>query len=97
MSEEISTKIFDGFAPYVKHIDKVDLFGLGEPMLDPHLFKRIRYAKSLGYRNLAISTNAQMLTGSKQVELLESRIETVIFRLMESKRKHTSDSSEVDL
>lgn len=81
MDMATSNKIFEEFAPYVDQIEKVDLFGLGEPLLDPHLVKRIKYAKGLGFKNLAISTNAQRLTEQKQLELLDSEIETIIFSI----------------
>ncbi|MEI6033591.1 MAG: radical SAM protein [Verrucomicrobiae bacterium] len=81
MNEALTDKIFDELAPHVGTIDKVDLFGLGEPLLDPHLISRIQKAKSLGFRNIAISTNAELLNEEKRSALLESGIDTVIFSI----------------
>jgi len=81
MPLEMSKYIFDEFAPYTSHIEKVDLFGMGEPMLDEHLFDRITYAKSKGFRNIAISTNAALMFQEKQRRLLDTGIETIIFSI----------------
>lgn len=81
MPIEISTRILDEFAPYCDRIEKVDLFGLGEPLLDPFLFDRIKYAKEKGFRSVAISTNADLLNPEKQKKLLDSGIDAVIFSI----------------
>jgi len=81
MSMELFRKIIDDMAPYAPQIEMLDLFCLGEPLLDRHLFERMSYARENGFRNMAISTNAQLLTADKQKQLLESGIETVIFSL----------------
>jgi len=87
----MSNYVFDEFAPYVDQIDKVDLFGLGEPMLDKLLFDRIVYAKNKGYRNIAISTNAERLDKEEQRRLLDSGIDTVIFSIDGFKKKTHED------
>jgi len=81
LREELSDKVFTELAPYTAHIEKLDLFGLGEPLLDPHLIRRIEKAKSLGFRNIAISTNAELLTAPKRSALLSSGIDTIIFSI----------------
>lgn len=81
MSMELFKKIIDEMAPYSEQIEMMDLFCLGEPLLDRHLFDRIRYAREKGFRNMALSTNAQLLTPERQRALLESGIETIIFSL----------------
>jgi len=73
-----SVRVLDALAPWSAQIEKVDFFGLGEPLLDPHLFGRIRHAKARGFRNIAISTNCELLTPAKLDELLQSGIDTVI-------------------
>src|SRR5262245_51285805 len=81
MSEELFRKVVDEMAPFAAQIEKVDLFGLGEPLLDKHIFDRIRYMKDRGFRGLAISTNAELLNEDRRVNLLETRIETVILSI----------------
>ncbi|MHA2282081.1 MAG: radical SAM/SPASM domain-containing protein [Promethearchaeota archaeon] len=81
MPIELFHIIVDSLTPYVKNIERVDLFGLGEPLLDPHIFKRIKYLKDKGFRNLGISTNANLLDAKRRRLLLESKIETIIFSI----------------
>ena len=81
MSMDLFHYIVDSMTPYKDHIDKVDLWGLSEPLLDPHIFERIRYLKDKGFRNLAISTNATLLNAEKRRLVLETGIETVIFSI----------------
>lgn len=81
MPEEMFRDVVDSMMPYCSKIDKVDLFAMGEPMLDPHIFERICYVRDKGFRNVAISTNADLLDEVKQHKLLETGIETVIFSI----------------
>lgn len=73
--------ILERLAPYRDRIEMVDLFGLGEPLLDPLLFERVVLARSMGFRRLAFATNGHLLTPERQKALLESGIDTVIFSL----------------
>ena len=81
MPVEMSKYILDELSPYTSQIDKLDLFALGEPLLDPYIFQRIKYAKEKGFRNIAISTNAELLDKEKQKKLLETGIDTVLFSI----------------
>ena len=74
MPLDMSKYILDEFAPYKNQIKKLDLFGLGEPLLDPYIFQRIKYAKEKGFRNIAISTNADLLDKEKQRKLLKNLV-----------------------
>lgn len=81
MPEKMFEGIIDSLEPYKQKIEKVDLFGLGEPLLDKFIFDRIKYVKKSGFRNVAISTNADLLDEDKQDLLLSSGIDTVIFSI----------------
>ena len=81
MPEKMFEGIIDSLEPYKQKIEKVDLFGLGEPLLDKFIFDRIKYVKKSGFRNIAISTNADLLDEDKQDLLLSSEIDTVIFSI----------------
>ena len=81
MRPELYRDIVDRMSPWAAEITKFDLFGLGEPLLDPHLFDRIQYARSKGFRSIGISTNADPLNGERRRRLLESGIDTVIFSI----------------
>lgn len=81
MSWEMSKKVFDEMAPYVDRMEKLDLFALGEPLLDPFLYDRIRYAKSKGFKSIGISTNADLFNEDRQRKLLEAGIDAVIISI----------------
>mgnify|MGYP003978547903 FL=1 len=81
MDMEMFKSIVDSIELYNDHIEKVDLFGLGEPMMDKYLFERVKYLKDRKFTGLAISTNAHLLYSYKQQLLLDSGIETVIFSI----------------
>ncbi len=74
-------RIVDALTPYREKVRMFDLFGLGEPLLDPLIFERIDYVRGAGFRNLAFSTNAHLLDAGKQKRLLDTGIETVIFSI----------------
>lgn len=71
----------DRLSKYSASVDMFDLFGLGEPVIDPHLPERIRHVKARGFRNTAISSNAHLLSEQKALELLEAGLDTVIFSI----------------
>jgi MoaA/NifB/PqqE/SkfB family radical SAM enzyme len=83
--------IIDLLLPYREQLQMMDLFCLGEPLLDPHIFDRIRYVKARGFRQVGISTNAQLLDAGKQRRLLESGIDNVICSI-DGVRKETHES-----
>ena len=58
MSMEMFRSVVDSMVLYKDYIEKVDLFSLGEPLLDTYLFDRIRYLKEKRFHGIAISTNA---------------------------------------
>lgn len=81
MSVDLSNKIFDELSPYAQDIKMLSLYGLGEPLLDPYIFQRLRYAKDKGFQGIGISTNANLLDSEKQKKLLETEIDTVLFSI----------------
>lgn len=81
MPLKMSKYVLDDMAKYADQINQLDFFGLGEPLLDPYLFERIKYAKEKGFRNTGVSTNADLLDKEKQKRLLESGIDTVLFSI----------------
>ena len=73
--------LVDRLAPHRDTVDMFDLFGLGEPLIDPHIVERIRYVKAAGFRNLSFSTNAHLLSVERAKALLEVGLDTVIFSI----------------
>jgi MoaA/NifB/PqqE/SkfB family radical SAM enzyme len=70
--------IINAMEPYIPHLEMMDLFGLGEPLLDPLIFRRIKYAKQRDFPSVGISTNADLLDNEKQRHLLASGVDNVI-------------------
>lgn len=81
MSFDLFMYIVDELSHYANKIEKFDLWGLGEPLLDKTLCEKIKYAKSGGFHNLAIATNADLLNEEKQDLILESNLDTIIFSI----------------
>lgn len=85
MSWEIFEKIINDLSPHMEKIEMMDLFGLGEPFLDPLMPKRIRYAKERGFRNIGFSSNMALLnmnmSAERQLDILKSGIDTIIFSI----------------
>lgn len=90
MKMDLFKKIIDSLVPYKEHFEMMDLFGLGEPLLDPYIFERIRYVKERGFKNVGFSTNADLLNVEKQKLSLESGIDTLIFSI-DGIRKETHE------
>jgi len=78
MSIELYKKILKQLEPYKDEIKLMDLWGVGDPLIDPYIGGRIRYAKDMGFKNIAIATNAKALTEEMQFRLLEAGIDTII-------------------
>lgn len=95
MSWELFEHIIDSLAPYKDNIEMIDLFSLGEPLLDKLLIQRIRYIKEKEFcSSIGISTNASLLTEKNQKQLLESKIDNVIFSI-DGATKETYESIRV--
>ena len=81
MSMSLFKRIVDDLHPYRDQIRQIDLFGLGEPLLDKNIFERIRYLKKMEMQGVGISTNADLLNEKRQDLLLESGLDAVIFSI----------------
>ena len=82
MRMELFKKIIDSLEPHKDRFEALDIFGLGEPLLDPMIFDRIKYVKDKGFpQSVGFSTNADLLSPEKQKKLLESGLDIVIFSI----------------
>jgi len=81
MSFDLFKYIVDEMLPYKDQITKFDLWGLGEPLLDKNLVKKIQYAKDMGFQNLAIATNADLLDSETTTKIFQARLDTIIFSI----------------
>lgn len=96
MKLELFKEIIDKLEPYKEKINKVDLWGLGEPLMDKKLNLKIKYAKEKGFKGLAIATNVELLDEKTAVELFEAGLDTIIFSI-DGVKKETHEGIRVDL
>jgi len=95
MSFDLFKYIVDEMVPYKQHITKFDLWGLGEPLLDKNLVKKIQYAKDMGFQNLAIATNAELLKSNIMNQLFQAQLDTILFSI-DGISKETHESIRVN-
>jgi MoaA/NifB/PqqE/SkfB family radical SAM enzyme len=81
MSWELFKKIIDECRFfYINTLKTIYLHKDGEPLLDPLLFERIKYIKSyLPNARIQINSNANALGEDKALQLLNSRIDGIVF------------------
>lgn len=81
MSQQLFEKTIDSIKEF--NLNQVHLFlhKEGEPLLDSNIIERIKYAKKHlnGLKELAINTNAMLLTENKINGLLNSGLDTIYF------------------
>jgi len=87
MPMNIFKKIVDDITPYNDIIEQIDLFGLGEPLLDKNIIKKIRYLKKNRLKSVGISTNVELMDKYMQDQLLESGLDTIIFSIDSTKKE----------
>jgi radical SAM protein with 4Fe4S-binding SPASM domain len=81
----MAQQVFEKIIHSIKEInlDKIHLFlhKEGEPLLDSNIIERIKYTKThlKGLKELAINTNAMLLTEDKSNGLLNSGLDTIYF------------------
>lgn len=81
MSDMLFDKILDIFLPYLDHLEMLTLTGIGEPLLDKNVSNKIAKAKKLGFRGVAVYTNATPLTAKTSSKLLDSGLDTLVISL----------------
>ena len=87
MPFDLYRHIIDEMRPHKDEISQLDLFGVGEPLLDKTLPGKINYAKQRGFGGLGIATNADLLDDQKQDLLLGTGIDAVIFSIESTKKE----------
>jgi len=78
MSWELFKKVVDNAAQFKDKMTKLDLWGVGDPTLDPLIVKRVDYVKKLGFKGVAIATNTELLSPELQKGLLEANLDSII-------------------
>jgi len=78
ISDGLFNKIASEIIEHSGEMKRVSLYRDGEPLLDKKLAERIKMLKDGNVRDVAISTNASLLTEYKSRELLNAGIDLVI-------------------
>ena len=81
MEQSLYEKIIAELAEHREQLKVLSLHFIGEPLMDPLIFDRIKFAKNAGINVVQFNTNAQLLTPEKARKLLESGIDTITFSL----------------
>lgn len=87
-------KILEKFKPYREHIQHITLQGLGEPLLDRELAKKVKIAKEIGFKGVGFSTNCTELDERRCQELIEAGLDTIICGI-DGINKHTHEAIRV--
>lgn len=81
MEQSLYEKIIAELALHRDQLKVLSLHFMGEPLMDPLIFDRIKLAKQSGIREVHINTNCQLLTPEKARRLIESGLDTITFSL----------------
>jgi len=81
MNNERFTKILTKFLPYLPYQEKLSFCGLGEPLLDKDVHKKIKVAKKLGFKGIGIYTNGTLLDEKMSQRLLDAGLDALIISI----------------
>jgi radical SAM protein with 4Fe4S-binding SPASM domain len=81
MSEALWEKIAAELIEWRDWLRFVDLQRAGEPLLDKHIYRRVRQLKDGGLKHVALSTNASALNERNARALLEAGIDEVMLSI----------------
>lgn len=62
-------------------VHSIRLSWYGEPLMHPQLGDMIKYAKKIGIEDVGLNTNAILLDRDKSMELIESRVDRLVFSI----------------
>ena len=81
MHQDMFLSILDRLIPYRECVEYLNIVGLGEAILDPNVFVKIRACKEAGFRQVSLPTNGGILDELRTSMLLDSGIDIVIFSI----------------
>lgn len=79
MSMDLYKKIIDEGSK--KGLCSIKMMSLGEPLLDPYIVKRIKYAKDKGIIEVMFNTNATNLNEEMTHKILEAGLDSIFFSI----------------
>jgi hypothetical protein len=77
-------------------VEEVGLFWIGESMMVKDLPKYVAYAKSLGFRNVYLTTNGRLATPKRIEALIEAGLDSIKFSVSGSNKKNYINVTGVD-
>lgn len=78
MTQQTFETIASKFKPYVDNIKILSLHGCGESLLDKGLYKKIAFAKEIGFREVGFTSNCNALTNETAERLLDAGLNCII-------------------
>ena len=79
MNMDLYKKIIDEGSE--KGLCSIKLMALGEPLLDPYIVERIKYAKDRGIKEVMFNTNATNLNEKMAHKILEAGVDSIFFSI----------------
>lgn len=79
MEMDLYKKIIDECHRFSRYSKNVSLFWIGEPLLDPLFFERVKYAKQKNPLFVIINSNGSLLTPANCQKIIDSKIDKIIF------------------
>ncbi len=78
---DLYKKIIDECYKYKRYCKQLGLFWMGEPLLDPNFFEKVKYAKKKKSFFILAYSNGSLLTKENCQKLIDSRIDRMIFSI----------------
>lgn len=72
-------KIIDECDQHKEYCKEVFLFWMGEPLLDPNFFEKVKYAKQKNSFKVTSYSNGSLLTSENCQKLIESELDSIVF------------------
>lgn len=79
MKMDLYEKIIDECYKFKKYCKGISLFWMGEPLLDPNFFEKVKYAKQKKCFFISTYSNGSLLTPENCKKLIDSGIDKIVF------------------
>lgn len=97
MSDQVFEQILHRYEALAQPLTQVNLVGIGEPLIDPHVCEKIRLSKRvLPATRLTIITNGALLTPALSIDILQSGCDDIIFSI-DSRHKEAYEGIRIRL
>ena len=79
MAMDLYKKIIDECHKFKKYCQSLSLYWMGEPLLDPTFFEKVKYATEKNSFAVSINSNGSLLTPENCQKLIDSKLDQIIF------------------